>query len=288
MANVRQLKPAEFPPPLREIPEPPEALYIEGNLPAPEFVYLTVVGSRRVSAYGAEACEKLISELAGYPVCIVSGLAIGIDTIAHKAALDAQLPTIAWPGSGLGRDVIHPPSNKRLADAIVEAGGALMSEFPPDYPAGLHTFPRRNRLMAGLAKAVLIIEAGEKSGTLITARLATDYNRDLLVVPGSIFAPGSVGTNGLLRQGAAPATTGRDILLALGFDLASEDEQRKLPLEELAPSEREIVNLLMTEPLERDEIIRRIGRPTSETSALLMGLEIKGVIKETLGEVRLN
>lgn len=288
MSAISKLKPKQFPPQLREIADPPKELYLEGELPPPEAVWLTVVGSRKFSTYGREVVEKIIGELAGHPLTIVSGLAVGIDTIAHQAALAARLHTIAIPGSGLGRDVLHPSSNKRLADEIVASGGALLSEFPENYPAGLHTFPRRNRLMAGLAKGVLIIEAGEKSGTLITAKLATDYNRDVLAVPGSIFNSGSVGTNNLIKQGATPVCNGRDVLLALGFDLPEADGQLRLNLAELSKNERLVYELLSVEPLARDELLRAIKLPISEGNVLLATLEIKGLIKEMLGEIRWN
>lgn len=288
MEAIKRLSPANFPAQLREIPEPPKFLYLEGKLPEANAIYLTIVGSRRFSNYGREACEKIISELAGYPIVIISGLAIGIDTIAHKAALAAGLPTIAIPGSGLDRSVLHPSSNKKLADEIIEAGGALLSEFEPTYPAGLHTFPRRNRIMAGLAKGILVIEAGEKSGTLITARLATDYNRDVYAVPGSIFSAGSLGTNNLIKLGATPICSGRDLLLALGFDLPDESGQQKLDLQNLSESEKKVYELLNIEPLARDELIRVLNLPINEANALLGMMEIKGIIKEMMGELRVS
>lgn len=292
MSAIRKLPSSEFPPALREIPEPPEALYLEGEWPDDDPVYVTVVGSRKFSGYGKDACQKIISELAGHPIVIVSGLAIGIDTVAHRAALEAGLKTVALPGSGLDRSVLHPSSNRRLADEIVAAGGALLSEFPPDYPAGLYTFPRRNRLMAGLAKGALIIEAGEKSGTLITARLSTDYNRDVYAVPGSIFSAGSLGTNNLIRQGAAPICSGRDLLLALGFDPPAggpdESGQHKLELEKLSADERRIYEILSFEPLPRDELLRALELPVSEANSLLGIMEIKGLITESMGEIRLS
>lgn len=285
MALIKCLTSTEIPPALLEIPEPPTQLYLEGNLPDPNFILLTVVGSRRSSAYGHDACEKIIRELAGFPIAIVSGLALGIDTVAHESALAARLPTIAFPGSGLDRSVLHPHSNRRLADEIVASGGALLSEFEPTYPAGLHTFPRRNRLMAGIARAALVIEAGEKSGTLITARLALDYNRDVYAVPGSIFSPNSSGTNNLIRQGAMTATSGFDILQALG--LASDAPiQNQLPLD-LSPIEKQIVDLLSVEPLPRDILINQLGLATSEINSTLAIMEIKGLIKESLGEIQL-
>lgn len=271
------------------MPQPPKQLFIEGEFPSPEFVYLTVVGSRRFSNYGKEVCEELISGLAGHPIAIVSGLAVGIDTIAHKAALKARLITLAFPGSGLDRSVIHPSSNKRLADEIVASGGALVAEYEPKMPANIHTFPKRNRLMAALAKATLIIEAGEKSGTLITARLALDYNRDVLAVPGSIFNPGSRGTNELIRQGATPITKSTDILEALGFKTEEAEENKQASLfSNLSENEQKIIELLQVEPLPRDELIMMSELPAALANQTLAVLEIKGLIKETFGEVRLG
>lgn len=285
--EIRKLQKEEWPALLAEINDPPKELWIEGglNLVDEEKVFLTVVGSRRASTYGTEVVQTLIAALAGQPVVIVSGLAIGIDTITHKAALKADLPTLAVPGSGLDRDVLHPSSNIKLADEIVASGGALLSELEPKCPAGIHTFPKRNRLMAGMSKAVLIIEAGKNSGTLITARLATDYNRDVLAVPGSIFHPGAQGTNALIRDGATPITSGDDLLTALGFKLNSEKPATERT--DLSPEEKIIVDLLAVEPLVRDDLIRASGLDTSAANTLLAVMEIKGLIREVLGEVRL-
>src|SRR3990167_5138860 len=215
--TIRQLSAEEFPPQLLEIPEPPKELWLAGTLPSPETVLLTVVGARKHTSYGREACEELISGLAGYDIAIVSGLALGIDGIAHEAAMKAGLATISVPGSGLNPRVLYPRAHLQIALRILEAGGALLSEFPPDTTPAIWTFPKRNRIMAGLAHATPLIEAQERSGTLITARLATDYNRDLMVVPGSIFSPLSKGTNQFLALGATPVTSSQDILRLLGF-----------------------------------------------------------------------
>ena len=274
---------------LNEIPEPPEQLYLEGSLPSDQHLLLGVVGSRKHSSYGREVCEHLIGGLRGYPISIVSGLAIGMDTIAHKTALRARLHTVAMPGSGLDRKVLHPHSNRLLAEEIVKSGGCLLSEYDPEYPAGIHTFPERNRLMAGLVRAVLVIEAGERSGTLITARLATEYNRDVLVVPGSIFSPNSAGTNRLLSQGATPITSSDNLLVALGFDTSENTEKnRTLDLADLSLLERDIIELLSVEPLPRDELINSLEASVSEINTALSVLEIKNIITETLGELRLN
>ncbi|MBU6491122.1 DNA-processing protein DprA, partial [Patescibacteria group bacterium] len=167
--EIRELARGEWPVQLLEIPQLPERLWIRGALPPAGTKMLTVVGSRAMTHYGQEACQMLISGLAGYPVSIVSGLALGVDTCAHKAALDAGLHTLAIPGSGLDDDFLYPRSNLGLANDILGAGGALVSEHEPRHTARAYDFPSRNRLMVGLADAVLVIEAGQKSGTLITA-----------------------------------------------------------------------------------------------------------------------
>ena len=203
---------------LKEISDPPKQLYIRGILPSEdEYKFLTVIGSRKFSTYGKQVCEHLIRGLAGYPIVIVSGLALGIDSIAHQAALDNHLTTIAVPGSGLDDSVLYPASNRGLAQNILRAGGCLLSEFEPTFKATNWSFPQRNRVMAGIAHATLVIEAENTSGTRITARLATDYNREVFAVPGSIFSPASEGTNELIREGATPVTRAEDILDFFGF-----------------------------------------------------------------------
>ena len=285
--EIKKLSKEEFPKALLEIADPPKQLFIRGKLPdEEEYVYLTVVGSRKFTSYGRDACEKLIEGLRGYPVVIVSGLALGIDSIAHKKALEVGLKTIAIPGSGLDRKVLYPATNAQLAQKIVEEGGCLLSEFEPTFRPTQWSFPQRNRLMAGISRGVLIVEAEEKSGTLITARLASEYNRDVYVVPGSIFSPNSKGTNQFLRLGATPITSSNDLLDALGFDVnQSLDNARDKQLDDLSSEQKAILELLR-EPMSRDELIRKIDKPISEANALLTVLEIKGLIKESLGEVR--
>jgi len=283
--NIIKLKPEEFPPQLLEIPQPPKKLYIRGKLPDPDLTYLAVVGSRNYTSYGRDICEKLIKGLKGYPIVIVSGLALGIDSIAHKTALDVGLKTVAFPGSGLNDKVIYPRTNIFLAQQIVESGGCLISEFEPDFISTLYSFPQRNRLMAGMSKAVLIIEAEEKSGTLITARLALDYNKDVLAVPGSAFSSNSNGTNWLIKQGATPITCSEDILEALGFAI----EKPRLSDEEKYAdcSEQEIMVInLLREPMERDDLIIEMKMSTAEANALLSIMELKELIKEELSEIR--
>jgi DNA processing protein len=280
-------KTTEIPKPLKEIPHPPKILYMQGKMPDNNMTYLAVVGSRKYTSYGKDICEKLIKGLKGYPIVIVSGLAIGIDTIAHKTAIENNILTIAFPGSGLDRNALHPKSNIYLAEDIIKNNGCLISEMEPDKKATLYSFPQRNRLMAGISKAVLIIEAEEKSGTLITARMALDYNRDVLAVPGSAFSSNSNGTNWLIKQGATPITTSEDILIALGFKIEKEKQSEEEKYSDCGPDEMKIINLLR-EPRERDEIIRLSGLPINEANALLSIMEIKELIKEELGTIRKN
>lgn len=208
------LRPSDFPPQLREIPEPPAHLWLRGSL-IPGNKLLTVVGSRALSSYGEEACHTLIEGLRGYPVSIVSGLALGADAAAHRAALRTNLHTIAFPGSGLRDHSIAPRTNAPLAQEILAAGGALLSEYKPDTTALPWMFPARNRLMVGMADAVLMIEAGERSGTLITARLAGEYNRELLCVPHRLDDQHGYGAHLFIRLGATLVSESGHILEAL-------------------------------------------------------------------------
>ena len=271
----------EFPQQLREIPQPPKRLYLSGRLFAsPETVFLTVVGARKHSSYGRDVCETVIAGLAGYDITIVSGLALGIDAIAHNAAINAGLHTVAIPGSGLDEDVLYPRTNVLLAKRILEHGGGLLSEFPPDTKAAPWTFPQRNRIMAGLSKATLLVEAEEKSGTMITARMTTDYNRDVLAVPGSIFSPLSNGPNRLITLGATPIHSSADVLTALGFTENDTSKQLELDFSGLSEYEQRIMEAL-TAPKRRDLLIEEVGLAVSDGNIILMKMEIAGLIKET-------
>lgn len=282
--NIRILTKKEFPAHLLEIPEPPEQLYLRGTMPPEDTILLAVVGSRKYTNYGKDVCEELIAGLAGYPISIVSGLALGIDAIAHRAALKACLPTIAVPGSGLNDDAIYPAAHFGLAQEILANGGALLSEFESNFRATQWAFPKRNRIMAGLCRAVLIIEAEERSGTLITARLALDYNRDVFVVPNSIFADGSKGSNRLVRQGAMPVLSSEDILNELGLTSLPYGGATSV-WENCSVEERMVLDLLSV-PLPRDDIIRALNLPAHETNALLSAMEIKNLLKEEMGVIR--
>jgi DNA processing protein len=208
----------------------------------------------------------------------VSGLAIGIDGLAHEAALRNGLYTLSVPGSGLDESVLYPRSHRNLARTIVEAGGGLLSELSPLTPSALWTFPQRNRIMAGMCQATLLIEAGAKSGTLITARMCVDYNRELLVVPGNIFSSTAVGNHQFLKLGATPVTEASDILIALGIEPETDQGPKTLPL--LSPLEQKVIKLLRN-PTDRDELIRLLDLPVSEAGVLLMQMEMAGAISLT-------
>ena len=271
---VRKLSRTEFPPLLAEIPQPPVTLWAVGNLPPPNLKLLAVVGSRKYTTYGKQVVEHLISGLAGYPIGIISGLALGIDSLAHEAALAHGLYTIAVPGSGLDDSVIYPATHKLLAHKIVDAGGGLLSEFEPTLKAAKWTFTQRNRIMAGMCQATILIEAAEASGTLITARMATDYNRELMVVPGSIFSKTAAGTHQFLKLGATPVTDAVDILHALHI---TPHETATLPRPDLSPLETKVITLLH-EPTDRDTLIRNLQLPVPEANILLMQMEFSGLI----------
>jgi DNA processing protein len=285
--EIETLVGEEIPEMLREIPDAPEKLYVQGVLPSSTTKILAVVGSRKYTQYGKDVCEKLISGLRGYDICIVSGLALGIDSIAHRAALDAGLKTIAVPGSGLHESVLYPSSHKQLAEKILEAGGALISEFEPKFRATPYSFPQRNRIMAGMSHAVLVIEAEIKSGTLITSKFATEYNRDVLTVPGSIFSKNSEGPNILIRLGATPVRNSEDILEAFGFKIDEEPKNLELKYSDCSDDELLVIKIL-TEPMTKDELIRALKMPVSKASTIISIMEIKGLIKESMGEIRLT
>ena len=262
---------------------------LAGKLPGDQNKFLCVVGSRNHSQYGKDACKKLIAGLRGYPVVIVSGLAVGIDSASHEAALAAGLKTIAFPGSGLSDRALYPPSRKDLAARILAAGGALLSPFDFDQEGAIWTFPTRNRLMAGIAHAALIVEAKKGSGTLITADHATEFNRDILAVPGSIFSEHSYGPHMLIQRGAAPVTSSEDILEALGFTIARpEPEQQQLSapakiMPPLSPEERSLVDQIMEKSLSASDLLQKIPMSPSTFNMLISELELKGIVTEACG-----
>ncbi len=280
---LRQLHPKNFPPLLREIPDAPTSLYIKGVLPPEDTIYLCVVGSRASSPYGRRQTTKLIAGLRGYPIAIVSGMAIGIDSEAHKAALEVGVPTIAVLPSGLNEEVVYPAQNRRLSEEILKNGGALISENEPSFKAALYSFAQRNRIAAGMSTAVLIVEAGEKSGTLITARLALSYNREVLAIPHELGRDTGAGVNTLIREGATLVRNSEDILEALGFKVEEKSEQQQLP-SDLRDTERSIMENL-SEAKTRDDLIDELGLSAQEANIALSSLLIRGLIVERLGKI---
>ena len=276
------LSPNEYPASLREIPQVPEALYLRGASIDPSKRMVSFVGARRYSAYGKKACEKIIAELASYPITIVSGLAIGIDGIAHQAALDVGLTTIAVVGSGLDDAVLYPSANRALARQILEQGGTLISELAPETRGAKHTFPSRNRIMAGLSEIVIAVECAVQSGTRITTRLATDYNKEVGAIPHSIFSETGAGTNELLQQGAHLIKSGQDVVALLGLE-PSKNQQADLST--LTDEERKVYAML-ADPKTKTDLSHQIGIPAHKLSAVLAGLEMKGLVTEMLGTIQ--
>lgn len=280
--EIRELAKSEWPAQLLEIPQPPKRLWARGTLPTAGTKLLAVVGSRAMTRYGEEACQRLIAGLAGYPISIVSGLALGVDTCAHKAALAAGLHTLVVPGSGLGDNVLYPRSNRAFAKEILKAGGGFVSEYAPDTASRVYFFPERNRLMVGLADAVLVIEAGPKSGTLITARLASEYNRDLLCIPHRIGDPHAFGPHLFVRLGAALVCEPLHILEALHIAPRIAGDGHTVAPSDLEDAELVVWNML-DEPKTRDEILRASSASAGETLTALVALELRGLIREEFG-----
>lgn len=278
---IKKLGKEYWPKQLNEIPQKPEILYYRGNLPDLEHKFLCVVGPRKYTNYGDNVCQNLISGLKNYPITIISGLAYGIDSIAHKYAIENNLKTIAFPGSGLNEKNIYPKIHFNLAKQILESGGTLISEFPEKTEARQWLFPKRNRLMAGMSDAVLIIEANHKSGTMITAYLALEYNRNVLSVPGSIFNSNSNGTNRLIKEGAIPITESQDILDILGFKNNLQNKFNFLELN-LSANEKNILNILI-EPLTIEQIAEKNFLPINQIIQTITQLELKNLIKNVDG-----
>lgn len=275
---IRQLSMDSFPELLKEIPDPPKQLFVRGVLPNKDAKLLCVIGSRKYSPYGQASCEKIIAGLKGHNISIISGLALGIDAIAHRSALAAGLHTVAIPGSGLDDSVLYPKTNQPLAHMIMESGGALLSEFDPEFRAMPKSFIERNRIMAGMAHATLVIEATNKSGTLTTSRMALDYNRDILTIPGSIFHKTSYGPHMLMRLGATPVSKSGDVLEALHLGLG----QTELPI--ATEKERKVLWLLR-DPLEKNSLINKMDMSIRDAETLIRTMSVKGLIEEALGKI---
>jgi DNA processing protein len=285
-----------YPKQLRIIADPPPILYYKGDIGLFEEQgandCLAVVGSRQCSVYGAQAIQVLVPDLVKYQIKIISGLALGLDTLAHRATFREGGKTIAVLGSGLNRKNIYPAQNRSLADEIINSGGLLLSELPPDTPPYRQNFPRRNRLIAGLAKATLVIEAPEESGALTTAGYAKSQRRQLMAVPGSIFSKLSRGTNGLIKGGALAVATSKDILKVFAQmteQPAKPDKLSKSPVSKAfpdfkSPTEKTVYGLVRRaseqgEVISADQIIRDSQLDTATINSTLSILELAGKIR---------
>ena len=269
-----------YPPRLKEIDQPPPVLYVRGTLTNEDAWSVAVVGTRRVSAYGRQVTEEIGSYLAANGVTVVSGLARGVDAIAHQSALKAGGRTIAVLGCGVDR--IYPPEHAQLAGKMI-ANGALVSDYAPGTPPEASNFPPRNRIISGLSVATVVVEAGETSGALITAQFAIDQGREVFAVPGNILAPQSKGTNRLIAQGARPLLSVRDLLDVLNLTRVNEQRlvRKVLPADE---TESKLMSVLTHEPLHMDEIRNQTGLPIERVSATLVMMELKGMVRQVGGQ----
>ncbi len=288
----------EFPRPLHEISACPVALYIKGRF-RNDLPHLAVVGTRKATAYGREAARKIIRELASETdIAIVSGLAQGIDAEAHHAALEAGIPTIGVLGGGMDRASFFPPENWQLAEQMTAAGGAVISEYPPGTPALKHHFPARNRIIAGLCRGVLVVEAPERSGALITARFAVEENRDVFAIPGPLFSPNTAGVHRLIQDGAKLVAGADDIIEELGLTrrtlhqkmgtvltpletraMGAAGARSALSLTGLTDETERTILTLLGEPVSVDEIKEKTNMPTPAIISCLSLLELKGIVR---------
>ncbi len=269
-----------YPAALREITDPPDQLYVRGNdqiLNHPHL--LAVVGSRKANTYGQQCIALLLPSLVHNGVVLVSGLAFGIDSMAHRVSVAASSPTIAVLGGGVDDSVLYPPSHKALAQNILKYDGAIISEYPPGTPARAHRFPERNRIIAGLCQAVLVVQANTRSGSLITARLGLESNRDVLAVPGPINDPYSLGTNDLIQAGAAPAIRPQDIFDALDIEPSAGPAEQK----HLRADHNLVLQHLTVHPRHVDEITAAVKLTAASVAALLTELELLDQVQHVGG-----
>ena len=270
-----------YPPLLREIDDSPPVLYTYGKLTEADQFALAVVGTRNSTTYGRQVTERIVTDLAKGQVTIVSGLALGIDTIAHTTALDSGGRTIAVLASGL--DIIYPPTNRGLARRIVESGqGALITEYPLGVKPDGGNFPARNRIISGLSLGVLVAEAPIKSGALITAGFALKQGRDVFGIPHSILSKSGAGVNKLIQEGAKPVMGVNDILEALNLFMIPQQVEMKAVLPD-NDDERVLLKLISHEPCHVDDLIRGSGLETTTVSSTLMMMELKGMVKQVGG-----
>lgn len=276
----------EYPVLLKEIPNPPYILYVKGNFDFNCAPMISIVGSRKYTAYGAQVASAFARDLAQAGITVVSGMALGIDAIAHRGALDGSGKTVAVLGNSLEDKNIYPRANFNLSREIME-NGCLLSDFPSDTPPLEFNFPASNRIIAGLSLGTLVIEAGEKSGTLITSALALEFNREIFAVPGSIFSLQSTGTNSLIKKGAKMVTSVKDILEELDLDQRKSTSWRTVEKIAKIPQNKEeeiILKILSSDPLHIDNLAKMSRLNPSSVSATLVMLEIKGWVKNIGGQ----
>jgi len=277
---IKQLDNQDFPKSLSGVKPKIKQLYYRGNWDSKLFTKaVAVVGARRMTKYGEVMTRKIVAGLVEAGYTIVSGFMYGVDTMAHKTCLDNKGRTVAVLGSGL--DCLTPAENDNLYSQILESGGLVISEFQAKQEAKLWTFPYRNRIVVGLSRALVVVEAGEKSGSLVTANWAFKQKKPVLAVPGAVTSSLSVGTNWLIKNGAKLATDANDVLAVLGENNRVKWKGRTLPL---SGEEKAVVELLRREEMDADEICRKLNKPVSVVSILLSNLGLKGVIEESGGK----
>ncbi len=269
-----------YPKRLKEIKSAPFVLFCLGNIKLLQKKQLAIVGTRKPTNYGQIVTEKLAIGISNTGLVVTSGMAHGIDSCAHKAALDAGKPTIAVLGGGIANTILQI-SSKQIAQAILSQDGLIVSEYQPNFLASKFTFPARNRIISGLSLGVLVIEAGEKSGSLITARYALEQNREVLAVPGNIFSPQSLGTNWLLKQGAQLVRDANDILEAFHFTIPQENNVKERVFDD--EQEQKIYCRLSFEPIHIDKLARICNLNSSTVAMKLSLVELKGAIKSLGG-----
>jgi DNA processing protein len=268
-----------YPQRLKEIDQPPPVLYLRGDYLPDDLFAVAIVGTRRATPYGRQITEELAAFLAAHGITVVSGLARGIDAIAHQTALKAGGRTLGVLGSGV--DKIYPPEHRALADKMIESG-AIVSDYAPGTPPDATNFPPRNRIISGLSLAVVVIEAGETSGALITAEFAAEQGREIFAVPGSILAPQSKGTNKLIQNGALPLLSVNDLMQALDLTRMGDHKAARkiIPADE---TEARLMSVLSLEPLHVDEIRNQTELPIEKVSATLALMELKGMVRQVGG-----
>ena len=271
---------ANYPALLRQIPAAPPVLFVRGTFAPVDEWAVAVVGTRRLSAYGRLVTHELVTGLARNGITIVSGLARGIDGVAHRAALEAAGRTIAVMGCGIDR--VYPPEHRDLSHAIVDGHGAIVTDFPLGTEPSSVNFPARNRLISGLSLGVLVVEAGERSGALITARFALEQDRDVFAVPGNINSPVSVGANRLIQQGAKLVMRIEDILEELNLRMVTEQAAAQAVLPDSA-EEAALLSQLSSQPLHVDDLGRLTGMPSYLVSSTLTLMELKGMVQQVGG-----